>query len=96
MPYAGMDGEEQMPVEQTGRLCKSNCTAEKIVQYHKAVHGSLCFTGLEPGYDQAHIHGDAAQLERELTPVVCVVRNHIEAEKLLKYFRQGQHQTAEE
>ena len=83
MPYAGMDGEEQMPVEQTGRLCKSN------LQYHKAVHGSLCFAGLEPGSDQAHIHWNAAQLERKLTPVVGIVGNHEEAEELLKYFRQG-------
>ena len=86
MPYTGMNGQKQMSVEQSRRLCKGNGSAKQVVQHHKAVHGSLGFAGLEPGSNQAHIHGDAAQLERELAPVVCVVCDHKVAEELLKHF----------
>lgn len=95
MPYAGVNGQKQMPMEQSGRLRKGNGAAQQIVQHHKAAHSPLESAGIQKGNKQAHVHGNAAELEGKLAPVIGVIRNHIIAEELLEYFGQGKNKAAE-
>ena len=81
-------------MEQTGRLGKCNGSTQEIIQHHEAMQCPTQFSRLQPGNNQAQIHWNAAQLERELTPVIGAVCDHIVAEELLKHFRQRQYQAA--
>lgn len=94
MPHAGVGGQEQVAVEQSGRLGKGNSSTQEIIQHHEAMQCPTQFSRFQPRNNQAQIHWNAAQLEWELTPVIGAICDHIVAEELLKYFRQRQYQTA--
>ena len=87
MPYAGMERQKPVSVQQPGGLCKGDGAAQKVIQYHKAVHSPLQLTGLQPGSDQTHIHGDAAELEGEVAPGVAVFHHYEIIKELLKNLR---------
>ena len=84
VPDAGMKRQEPVPMQQAGGLCEGNCATQKVVQNHKAVHSALQLTGLQPGGNQTHIHRDAAELERKVTPGIAVVHHHKVIEELLE------------
>ena len=96
MPNAGMERQEPVPVQQTGGFCEGDRAAQQVIQNHKAVHPSLQLTGLQPGSDQTHIHRDAAELERKVTPGIAVVHHHKVIEELLENLRNREEQAAEE
>ena len=84
VPNAGMKRQKPVPMQQAGGLCEGNCSTQKVVQNHKAVHSALQLTGLQPRGNQTHIHWDAAELERKVTPGIAVIHHHEIIEELLE------------
>ena len=95
MPDTGMECQKQVAVQQPRRLCKGYGTAKQVIQHHKTIHTALQLSRLQPRCDQAHIHGNAAQLKRKVTPGIAVIHHYIIVEELFKNLGQGQNQSAE-
>ena len=78
-----MHGQKPMTVQKTRGFCKRNGSTQQIVQHHKAIHATLQLSGFDPRCDQAHIHGDAAQLKRKVPPGVAVIHHREIIKELL-------------
>ena len=96
MPNAGMKGQKPVPMQQTGGLREGDRATQQVVQHHEAVHSALQLTGLQPGGNQTHIHGNAAKLERKVAPGIAVVHHHKIIEELLENLRDREEQATEE
>ena len=93
VPDQGMDGQEPVIQQQSGRFSEGNGATKEVIQHHKAVRRPLKSPGSHPGNDQAQVHRDAAQLERELSPAIPIILQDKEVKQLLEHLRGDQKQT---
>lgn len=76
MPEIGMNGQDENGIVQAARICKNGDSAQKT-ETHK--EGQACL--MQPaflfvcckGKKQQKVHGNAAELEGKIPPVVCSV-----------------------
>lgn len=86
MPCKGMDGQREIAVIHTGGIQECEDAAEKTEIHEKSKQDAAYFCRSAPWKNQADIHGDAAQLEGEIPPVVGSVMDQISKAELFPYF----------
>ena len=73
MPEKAVEGQSPVGMHQAAGFCQGHHSAQEAVVLQKGIESagdSSVPGGLEQGEKQAQIHGDAAELERKIPPVI--------------------------
>ena len=89
-----MYGQRSITVVQSAGVKESNDTGQESEIHKEGQQDTIYFPGLYPWSQQADIHGNAAELEREIPPVILSVIQMISKAPLFPDFA-GKHQDAE-
>ena len=96
MPQVGVDGQRGQRVVETAGVCEDGDASQERVGHKECEQDPPGAFPAEPRVKEKEIHGDAAELEREIPPVVTASAEYECQGELFPYLADGHDDSAQE
>ena len=85
MPDIGKSGERGKRIVQAGGICKDGCPAKRTITHEECKQRLPGKRPAQPWVYQEQVHGNAAELEREIPPVILAAAQDKSQRELFPY-----------